>query len=104
MLADSGRYRIVDTSSSIDEITSAGGIKHCDRCEAPIAKRLGADLSLIGIISRINRTEYNLQILIRNSRTGAILSNDFTGLRMGANYAWPRGVKWLMKNKILAMQ
>ncbi|MET0070965.1 MAG: DUF3280 domain-containing protein [Candidatus Thiodiazotropha sp.] len=104
MLADSGRYSIVDTSSTIDEIVSAGGIKHCDGCEAPLAKRLGADQSLIGIISRINRTEYTLQILIRDSQTGAILSNDFTGLRMGANYAWPRGVKWLMKNKILATQ
>jgi hypothetical protein len=23
---------------------------------------------------------------------------------MGANYAWPRGVKWLMDNQILAAQ
>jgi hypothetical protein len=23
---------------------------------------------------------------------------------MGANYAWPRGVKWLMDNRILSAQ
>jgi hypothetical protein len=45
-----------------------------------------------------------LQILVRDAQTGAVLSNNFTGLRMGANYAWPRGVKWLMENRILSTQ
>jgi hypothetical protein len=42
MPKDSGRYSIIDTSSTIDEIASAGGIQHCNQCEAQIAKRLGA--------------------------------------------------------------
>jgi hypothetical protein len=25
-------------------------------------------------------------------------------IRKGANYAWPRGVKWLMENRILSTQ
>ncbi len=36
-----------------------------------------------------------------DAHSGAVVSNAFTGLRMGANYAWPRGVTWLMQNKIL---
>ncbi|MEW7986794.1 MAG: DUF2380 domain-containing protein [Candidatus Thiodiazotropha sp.] len=80
-----------------------GSIQHCNGCEGPLAKRLGADLSLIGIITRIIRTEYTLQILVRDTRTGAVVSNDYTELRMGTNYAWPRGVKWLLKNKTLSV-
>jgi hypothetical protein len=56
---------------------------------------------MAGIITRITRTEYTLQIAVRNTGTGAIVSNAFTGLRMGANYSWPRGVKWLVNNRIL---
>jgi len=52
-------------------------------------------------VCRVNRTEYTLQILVRDTQSGAAISNDFTGLRMGANYAWPRGVKWLMEHKLL---
>lgn len=104
MLAASGHYSIIDTGSTVNEVAAAGGIQHCNGCEGQLAKRLGADQSLIGIITRINRTEYTLQILVRDTRTGAVVSNDFTGLRMGANYAWPRGVKWLMKNKVLSAQ
>ena len=104
MLVDSGRFSIVDAGSAAGEITAAGGLQHCGACESALAKKLGADQSMAGIVTRVNRTEYTLQILVRDAETGAVVSNAFTGLRMGANYAWPRGVKWLMNNKILSAQ
>ena len=104
MLSASGRYSLIDASSAAADVVSAGGIQHCDGCEAPLAKKLGADQSMAGIITRVNRTEYTMQILVRDAQTGAVVSNAFTGLRMGANYAWPRGVKWLMDNRILAQR
>ena len=102
MLSESGRYSLVDASSAADDVSSAGGVQHCNGCEGPLANALGADQSMIGLITRLTRTEYTLQILVRDSRTGTVLSNDFTGLRMGANYSWPRGVKSLMNNTILS--
>ena len=104
LLSASGRYVIVDAGSAAGEVTAARGVRHCNGCEGALARKLGADRSMIGLFTRINRTEYTLQILVRDSATGAVLSNDFTGLRMGANYAWPRGVKWLMENRILSAQ
>lgn len=104
LLSASGRYSIVDTTSAMDEVLAAGGILHCKGCEGQLAKRLGADQSMVGVVGRVNRTEYTLQILVRDAQTNEIVSNDFTGLRMGANYAWPRGVKSLMNTKILSAQ
>jgi hypothetical protein len=104
MLAASGRYRIVDIASLAGDVASTGGLQHCKGCEAALAKRAGADLSLVGVITRVNRTEFTMQIVVRDTQSGAVVSNDFTDLRMGANYAWPRGVKWLVTNKILAAQ
>jgi hypothetical protein len=104
LLSASGRYNIIDTGGVMHELTAAGGIQHCNGCEGALAKRLGADQAMVGIVTRINRTEYTLQIVIKDTNTGALVANHFTGLRMGANYAWPRGVKWLMDNRILAAQ
>jgi hypothetical protein len=104
MLSASGRYSVVDASSAAGEVSSAGGVQHCNGCDGPLAKKLGADQSMVGVFTRVNRTEYTLQVLIRDTQTGSAVSNHFTGLRMGANYAWPRGVKWLMNNKILSAQ
>ena len=102
LLEESGRYRVIDGSGAAGEIVSAGGLRNCDGCESALAQELGADQSLAGIITRVTRTEYTVQIVVRDSRTGEVLANDFTGLRMGANYSWPRGVKSLMNKGILS--
>jgi hypothetical protein len=104
MLSASGRFGVVDASSMAAEVVAAGGIQRCNGCEGPLAKRLGADQAMVGVFTRVNRTEYTLQILVRDAQTGAVVSNVFTGLMMGANYAWPRGVKRLIDNKILSPQ
>ena len=104
MPAASGRYSIVDPGSAAGEVRAAGGIQRCNECDGPLGKKLGADQSMVGVFTRVNRTEYTLQILVRDTQTGAVVSNSFTGLRMGANYSWPRGVKWLMDNRILAQR
>lgn len=101
LLSSSKLYSVVDASGAAADVASAGGIEHCNGCEAQLAQKLGADQSMAGIFTRVNRTEYTLQIVVRDAKTGALVSNAFTGLRMGANYAWPRGVKWLIENKIL---
>jgi hypothetical protein len=102
MLSATGRYALVDTGSAAADVASAGGIRHCNGCDAPLAKKLGAAQSMAGVVTRVSRTEYSLLILVRDAETGAIVSRSFSGLRMGANYSWPRSVKSLMKNGILA--
>ena len=58
MLSASGRYSIVDTGSVAGEVISAGGIQHCNGCDGPLAKKLGADQSMIGVFTRVSRVEY----------------------------------------------
>ncbi len=74
----------------------------CSGCVGPITKKLGADQAVIGTVTRISRTEYTMLIQVFDAATGEPVSRYFTGLRMGADYSWPRGAKWLMKNRVLA--
>ena len=99
-LAASGHYEVVDTAPVAGELASAGGVQRCNGCETALGEKLGAERSMIGLFARVSRTEYTLQIVVRDTRTGAILSNAFSGLRMGANYAWPRAVASLIDDKI----
>jgi hypothetical protein len=104
LLSASGRYSIVDTTAVAGDAALAQGVQHCNGCEAALAKKLGADQSMAGLFTRMTRMEYTLQVVIRDAQSGELVSNHFTGLRMGANYSWPRAVKWLMDNQILASQ
>src|SRR2546425_4735496 len=58
LIAESGRYQLVDVGAVNDEAAKAGKFHDCGGCEAKIAAGLHADQSMIGIVTRISRMEY----------------------------------------------
>lgn len=101
LIAESGRYRLVDVGAVNNEAAKAGQLRDCDGCDARIAAGLDADQSMVGIVTRVSRTEYAVTYKIRDARSGAIVDVEQTDLRMGANVAWSRGARWLIQNRLL---
>ena len=99
LLAASGDYTIIDATGADLGSARQYGLRNCGGCEAKIARKLGAEQAMLGVVTRVNRTEFTLLMRISDAATGKAVSQGFTDLRMGANYAWPRGVKWLMDKK-----
>lgn len=104
LIAQSGRYSLVDVSGADAEPVKAHSLRECNGCDAGIAFKLGAEQSFVGIVTRISRTEYTVTFRIRDARTGAVISVKQTDLRMGADYSWRRGAAWLIKNRLLMNQ
>ena len=101
LLAQSGRYSLVDVSHVDAEPARSQSLRMCGGCEADIAHRLGADQSFVGIVARSSRTEYAVGFQIRDTRDGSMVFKQQTELRMGTNDSWNRGVIRLMKNTLL---
>jgi len=101
LIAASGRYQLVDVSAVNDPVAKAGTLRNCEGCDAKLAAGLDADQSMIGIVTRISRTEYAVTYKIRDTRSGAVVDTAQTDLRMGANLAWSRGARWLIQNRLL---
>jgi hypothetical protein len=101
LIAESGHYQLVDVGAANDQAAKAGRLHDCEGCEARIAAGLAADQSMIGVITRISRTEYAVTYKIRNAGSGALVDVEQTDLRMGANVAWSRGVRWLIQRRLL---
>ena len=91
LLAQSGRYQLVDVPGAHNDAAKDHRLWECGGCEAGIALKLGADQSLVAVVPRISRMEYVVRFQIRDSRTGDVILAQDSGLRMGANYSWPRG-------------
>jgi hypothetical protein len=100
-LGRSGRYRIVDVGGAGQETPMAQGLRGCNGCEAAIARKLGADQSLIGVVRRVSRTEYTLGFQVRGARTGEVQARGDSGLRMGADYSWKRGAVRLVSDRLI---
>ena len=104
VLGQSGRYRIVDVGGANGEAVKARALRDCGGCEAAIAKQLGADQSLIGVVRRVSRTEYTLGFQLRDANTGAVLTRGDSGLRLGADYSWKRGAVRLVSDRLVESQ
>jgi hypothetical protein len=101
LLEESGRYQFVDAGDA-DEAAKSHILRKCKGCEAAIASKAGADQSLLGVVTRISRTEYTVTLLVRDARSGAVVSYADSGLRMGADYSWNRGAARLVRDRLLA--
>ncbi len=102
LVAQSGRYSLVETMGVEAAPAKEHWLRKCDGCEAAIAAKLGADQSLVGVVTRVSRTEYWIRYEIRDARTGSVISSKRTELRLGADYSWSRGARWLIENRLLA--
>lgn len=104
LVAQSQRYSLVETTGVQAGAAKEHWLHKCDGCEAAIAAKLGADQALVGVVTRVSRTEYWIRYQIRDARTGRVISSKRTELRLGADYSWNRGARWLIENRLLASQ
>jgi hypothetical protein len=97
LLSKCGRYRLVDVGAGAMAQPKDG----CGDCDLRLARELGADQSLAGVVRRISRTEYTISFQVRDVGTGALIAAGDSGLRMGANYSWGRGAVRLVRDRLL---
>jgi hypothetical protein len=102
LVAESERYSLVETSTVDDPAAKQHRLHECDACAGAIAAKLGADQALVGIVHRVSRTEYWIRYQIRDAKTGSVVASARTELRLGADYSWDRGARWLIQNRLLA--
>jgi hypothetical protein len=101
VLAQSGRYILVDIDGVDAEPVKERSLRSCNGCDAGIALQLGAEQSFIGVVTRVAKTEYYVSLLITDTRTGKVL-NQQTAFFTGADDAWASGVRMLIKHGVLA--
>jgi len=97
LLSQSGRYRLVEISAGAVAQPKEG----CGDCDLRLARDLGADQSLAGVVRRVSRTEYTVSFQLRDVGTGALIAAGDSGLRLGANYSWGRGAVRLVRERLL---
>jgi hypothetical protein len=101
VLAESGRYSLIDVSKVGAKAVTERSLRNCDGCEAGIALQLGAKQSLIGVVRRVTQTDYYVLIQIRDARTGKMLNQQDANFA-GGDDGWASGVRMLIKHQVLA--
>jgi len=101
VVAELGRYSLVDINGVDAEPVRQRSLRNCSGCDAGIALKLGAEQSLVGVVTRVTNTDYYVSVRITDTSTGEII-NQQTAFFTGADDAWASGVAFLIRHGVLA--
>lgn len=101
VLAQSGRYSLVDTGPAEAAAAKAHALHGCDGCEAGIARSLGAAQALLGVITRVEKSSYAVRIQISDAQTGKILDQQ-SAVFLGGDDGWASGAASLIRHRVLS--
>lgn len=101
LLAKSKDYTVIDTAPAAQDIADAGLIHGCNGCDITIAKGLGADRVFTGTVEKVSTLILTLSINERDAASGKTLQIATAQIRGNTDESWSRGVKWLVKNRLL---
>ncbi len=99
LLAKSGRYEPVPLGA---EAAKAGDmdLRTCDGCEVPLARDLGAAVSVVGWVQKVSPLILNINLVIRDAKTGNVLNAGSVDIRGDTDESWSRGVAYLLRDRM----
>jgi hypothetical protein len=100
VLAESGRFILVDVSKVDAEPVKAKSLRNCNGCEDGIALQAGAEQALIGVVKRVTQTDYYVLVQITDAQTGKVLNHQDANFAGGPD-GWASGVRMLLKHQVL---
>ncbi len=104
-LQSSERYVVLDTGLAQSNLTklreSVQYLYDCNNCELPIAKSLGAQQSAVVWVQKVSNLILNLNVVIKDVETGAIVNTAFVDIRGNTDRSWQHGTKYMLKNRLL---
>jgi len=99
LLAKAG-YEPVDTAPVTAEARQQT-LRTCDGCEVALARKLGAQVSVIGWVQKVSNLILNINLVMRDVATGKVLRAGSVDIRGDNDVSWSRGLTYLMRESIL---
>jgi hypothetical protein len=100
-LEDSGRFEVVDTATVADQVAAAGRLRGCNGCEVAIARRLDADLTLVGWVHKVSNLVLSVNIVIRDTTTRERVFASSVDIRGNTDESWRHGIRYILDNRLL---
>ncbi|WP_091442775.1 DUF3280 domain-containing protein [Ancylobacter rudongensis] len=94
-------YDLVELSPQAAQIEEATPFRNCNSCELKIARALGAEIEVIGLVQKVSNLILNINFQLRDVATGQVLRAGSADIRNNTDESWLRGVSYLIRNRLL---
>jgi hypothetical protein len=100
-LAESGKFLLVDIAP-VSAAAHNSNLQSCGGCDVDLAQKVGADLSVTGVVQKVSNLILNMNVYIRDTHTGQMVAAASVDLRGNTDESWSRAVGYLLRNRLLA--
>lgn len=94
-------YDVADLAPERARIDDISPIRNCNSCELKVARALGADIEVIGLVQKVSNLILNINFQLRDVETGRVLRAGSVDIRNNTDESWQRGVSYLVRNRLL---
>ncbi|MFD1489001.1 DUF3280 domain-containing protein [Ancylobacter vacuolatus] len=94
-------FELVDLAPQAAQIEEATPFRNCNSCELKIARALGAEIEVIGLVQKVSNLILNINFQLRDVATGQVLRAGSADIRNNTDESWQRGVSYLIRNRLL---
>jgi hypothetical protein len=94
-----GNYEVLDLSSIAPEIAKAVPILKC-RCEADLARRVGATVAITGFVRKVSNLVLEMHLVETDVASGKVTKSHRVEMRGNTDETWLRGVRRLLANHV----
>jgi hypothetical protein len=89
---------VVDLAPARARIDKARPLVRCNGCDLDLARELGANLAVTGFVQKVSNLILNINVAIRDARTGEIVRARSVDIRGNTDESWSRGITYLVRN------
>ncbi len=100
-LAASDLYEPVDIAP-VEAKARKENLQNCGGCDAKLAREVGADVAITGAVQKVSNLILNINIYVRDARTGAPMRAMSVDIRGNTDESWMHGLDYITKNRLLA--
>jgi hypothetical protein len=100
-LVESGRFQLLDIAPIRDAARHAN-LQACGGCDLQLAGQLGAELEITGMVQKVSNLIINLNIYLRDVKTGNMITAASADMRGNTDESWTRTMSYLIRNRLLA--
>ena len=100
-LAGSGKFQVLDIAP-VREAARHANLQACGGCDLKLAGHLGADLAITGLVQKVSNLIINLNIYLRDVKTGNMITAASADMRGNTDESWSRTMSYLIRNRLLA--
>lgn len=100
LLQETGKYAPLDLSPVNSDIVKKAPFNWCNGCEVEVAREVGADLSVLGVVQKASAMLLNVSIFVRDVKDGTLRQSMAVSIRENNDEGWLRAVRWLVHNRL----